>query len=184
MDKKIALENLRDAVEVLNQYKAYWWITAGTCLGAIREKDFIDHDDDIDIGILYNSKKQRDNIIAGMMKKGFELKHIFGKKNAGLEYSFIKKGVKIDFFYYDESVWKCINDGYCMSIWQYGKRIILDFPAYLFEELKEIDFLGLKVNVPNPPEDYLNIRYGDWKKVVKDWDWAYGAHNTRGKNGK
>ena len=170
MNKQIALENLKEAVDILNKNNLYWWIDAGTCLGAIRDKDFIDHDTDTDVAMLYPDDEVRDQLIADMVASGFELIHIFGKKNCGLEYAFKKNGEKIDFFFYDIEKGKGLlnrKDGITMSIWKRGERIILDFPLYLFNELKQIDFLGLKVNVPNPPEEYLNVRYGDWQKAVE-----------------
>ena len=52
--------------------------------------------------------------------------------------------------------WTCfriIDD----SIFQYpGVRT----PIRLFTQLKEIDFLGDKFRVPNPPEEYLRMKYG------------------------
>jgi phosphorylcholine metabolism protein LicD len=49
MDKNQALDNLREIVETLNELGLKWWLDAGTLLGAIREKGFIEHDRDIDI---------------------------------------------------------------------------------------------------------------------------------------
>lgn len=172
MDQSKALKNLKDTIEILENLGIYYWLEAGTCLGAIREKDFIAHDTDIDIGVFGLDKK--DDVAIEMVKKGFEFHYIYGTKYKGYEMSFIRDGIKVDIFYFYK------NDGIIYtSIWNKKEQIILDFPARLFEELKEIEFLGLKVKVPNPPEEYLTIRYGDWKQVVKKWDWAYGAKNIR-----
>lgn len=49
------------------------------------------------------------------------------------------------------------------------------FPTRLFESPLEMEFLGQKVRVPNPPEEYLRLAYGkDWRIPKKDgWinDW-------------
>ena len=172
MDKIKALDNLRDTVEILNDLGLYWWLEAGTCLGAIREKDFIEHDTDIDIGVL--GLQMKDELAIEMVKRGFVFHYIYGTKYNGYEMSFIRGGIKVDVFYFYK------NDGIIYtSIWNKQEQIILDFPAKLFNDLREIDFLGLRVRVPNPPEEYLTIRYGNWREVVKKWDWAYGAKNIR-----
>ena len=63
----------------------------------------------------------------------------------------LKSGTRVDW----HGRW--IVDG---STFHYpGVRI----PAGLFTDLKEIDFLGEKFLVPNPPEDFLRMKYGpDW----------------------
>lgn len=58
-----------------------------------------------------------------------------------------------------------------------GKRraTITLLPTRLFDPLKEIEFLGHKFLVPNPPEEYLVKNYGDnWKMPIKDGSWKQG----------
>lgn len=172
MKHEAAKENLRDVVKALNAVKAYWWIDAGTCLGAIREHAFIDHDEDIDIGIHGDEVAQELAVL--LAQKGFEVNHIFGQKGNGYELAMQRDGVKVDFFFYDHN-----DDRLTVSLWKQGKQIFLDHSAYLFENLAEIDFLGIKVKTPHPVEEYLTERYGDWKTVVKKWDWANDPKNIR-----
>jgi hypothetical protein len=103
MKHEAAKENLKDVVKALNAVKAYWWIDAGTCLGAIRDHGFIDHDEDIDIGIHGDEVAQE--LAVALAQKGFEVNHIFGQKGNGYELAMQRDGVKVDFFFYDH-IWE------------------------------------------------------------------------------
>jgi phosphorylcholine metabolism protein LicD len=50
--KKCLYALLDILLDYLNQYQIFYFIDGGTLLGAIREGNIIDHDDDIDLGIL------------------------------------------------------------------------------------------------------------------------------------
>lgn len=165
MKHEEAKRNLKDIAETLDYLNCHWWAEAGTCLGAIREGGFIDHDTDIDVGLTDTDKVWY--LARELMKKGFALKHDFGTIDNGFEFSWMRHGVKTDFFFF-------YRDGDIMwhSAWDKGKQLFLDFPAYLFKDLKTIEFKGFNIKVPNPPEEYLEKRYGDWKTPVKNWDWA------------
>lgn len=161
-----ATKCLRDAKHVLNKMRMKWWCEAGTCLGVMREKDFVPHDSDIDIGVLDN--KRIGELRQNLLDNGFEFVHEFGTPDNGFEFAFRKYGVKIDFFWFydqDGKMWH--------SAWLQGEQLFYDFPPHLFVNLKEVEFQGMNVWVPNPPEEYLTIRYGDWEEVKKEWDWAH-----------
>ena len=49
IDKKLATENLLLLKDILERNQIAYVLIAGTLLGVVRENDFIDHDEDIDI---------------------------------------------------------------------------------------------------------------------------------------
>ena len=164
-----AKKNLVDAIQIMTSLGVHWWLEAGTCLGAIREGNFIGYDRDIDIGVFGTEKVNE--IKKEFKSKGFKLYHAFGKPENGYEISLIRNDVKLDIFFFYEDKNRNI---WWHSAWLRDKQLFLDFNKYLFTNLKEIDFLGIKVNVPNPPEKYLVERYGDnWRIPDKNWHWAF-----------
>ena len=63
----------------------------------------------------------------------------------------IKSSLRIDLTFF-----RIIDD----SIFHFP---LIWMPAQLFANLKEIEFMGGNYLVPNPPEEYLRIKYGpDW----------------------
>ena len=84
-----------------------------------------------------------------LRERGFILKIV--RNDHYLWVAMAKESIRID--------WACywvIDD----AVFMYpGIRI----PVHLLSDLKEIDFLGEKFLVPNPPEDYLEAKYGpEW----------------------
>jgi len=164
-----ALLTLKTAKDVLDSLGIVFWIDSGTCLGAIREKNFIRHDNDIDLGIKEKDLHRVKEIISGFMAKQFKLStfHRDAKSGKGVVLRFVRNKIKLDIFVYYEKgdfVW---NGCYTAK----GELVCYVFDRVLFENLKEIDFLGLKVRVPNPVEEYLTQAYGDWQVVKKNWQY-------------
>ena len=159
MDKQNAMKILLEVKQVMG--RRHWWIDCGTLLGAIRNNDFIEWDTDLDVGIL--QEDWNDNLAKKLIKRGFELKHEFGFREAGYEISFKKYGVKIDFFLYYR-----LDDIRWFACWKNGFRngesdiIKLVYPAEMVEKRKFILFNGYELPVPFNSEDYLTIRYGNW----------------------
>jgi hypothetical protein len=150
MDPIAAAKRLIDIKRILDQLGAVFFIASGTCLGAIRDGQFIAWDDEMDMGSVIGlnglDEKTIDEGIAAFEHNGYYVHVDRSTRHIGVHV--VKESIRAD--------WTChriIND----SVFQYpGVRT----PLELFTELKEIDFIGEKFLVPNPPEKYLETKYG------------------------
>jgi len=191
-EEAINIENttkaLKEVKEILDGLGITFFLMSGTCLGAIRENGLIPWDDDVDIGSVFShhgcEEESLEAMVTTFRNKGFLTKLLRNGPHAFLP--FIKYSAKISWtgFY--------IIDG---KIEQYPS---INMPASFFTDLKEIDFLGEKFYVPNPPEEYLRLKYGnEWRipkkhgvyeadiinQIVADWatKQAAGPENLSGK---
>jgi len=150
MDAIAASERLKDIKRILDQLGAVFFIASGTCLGAIREGGFIPWDDEMDMGSVIGlnglDEETISRGIAAFEENGYYVHVDRSSRHIGVHV--VKESIRAD--------WTChriIGD----SVFQYpGVRT----PLELFTKLKAIDFIGEKFLVPNPPEEYLEIKYG------------------------
>lgn len=175
ISRETVVRNLIGAREILVSLDITFWLTDGTLLGYFREGDLIEHDSDVDLGLyIYDYS---DEIIPAFERAGFDLKYVLGEKKQGLELSFIRYGVKVDlFFFYRENgrVWHGAWEGLDKG----RKRNLIKYYYDAFD-LKEIEFLGNRFNVPADTLKYVETKYGEgWRNPVKDWDWAMGPSNA------
>ena len=163
-------ENLELAIRVLEGHKCKWWLEAGTCLGAVREKDFISNDPDIDIGIDGQHIDLWDTLQEDFIAAGFELyKAWTSPQGKRVELSFTRKEIKLDLFFFfrkGDKLWHGAFGPDADERWgQYMVFMPHIFTASLFDDLKPIMFRGKQCYLPNPPSQYLVERYGpSWKK--------------------
>jgi hypothetical protein len=153
MDAEVAERNLKEVKQILDQLGMVFLLGSGSCLGATRDNAFIPWDDDVDlisvIGINGLTEESADIATAAFRDKGYfvgEMEGAHSRLRATM-----KNHVRISLEFVR------IIDG---SIYAYpGVRL----PAEFFTDPKEIDFLGEKFLVPNPPEEYLRLKYGaEW----------------------
>jgi hypothetical protein len=144
---------LREFKQVMDGLGVVFFLRQGTCLGAVRDKAFIPWDDDLDLGSVLGlhglTEKSVGPVAAAFRERGYFVKE---EQNAHyMSLAMIKSSIRTDW-----TACRIIDD----SIYQFpGVRT----PVKLFAQLREIDFIGEKFMVPEPPEDYLRFKYGeDW----------------------
>ncbi len=154
MDPDIATERLKDVKRILDECGIVFFLGSGTCLGAIRENRFIPWDDEMDAASIIGLNGLTEDMIEPVLKV-FEDNGYYTHFRPSARFvstSVVKDGIRAD--------WTChriVGD----SLYQYpGVRT----PLRLFTDLKEIEFIGEKFLVPNPPEEYLQAKYGpEWR---------------------
>ena len=144
---------LKEAKRILGQLGLVFFLRHGTCLGAVRDHAFIEWDDDLDIGSVIGLHGLTEELVykaADLFKEnGYEVKVKVNELNLSVDMQ--KSDTQLDWTCY-----RIIGD----SIYQWP---VVKIPVSLHTDLKEIDFLGDKFMVPNPPEEYFRLKYGpEW----------------------
>lgn len=167
MDKQIALKNLIDLDNIFRENKAPCWIQDGTLLGYLREKDFISHDLDTDMGMMFEDFSHK--ILEDSEKAGFKYT-LLGYPESCLQVTFSRFDIRTDvFFFYSQ------NDYIYHSAFLGTKRIDYRYKKF---NLKEVIFLGHKFLAPSNELDFIVTKYGEnWMITDKNWSYAYSPKN-------
>jgi phosphorylcholine metabolism protein LicD len=167
MNKEVAFKNLFLAYAILNKHGVKCCLSHGALLGAYRDKDFIDWDDDIDLWADMATSKNRLAMEQELRDAGFYVPPIGDKDKpvnpeTNMPYSdtvAIKDGEKIEIWWFVKQ-----GDQYVYDIYR-DSSIKLDKKFY--EPLSSIYFKGVEFNCPSYLEEWLTIAYGDWKTPSK-----------------
>lgn len=153
INKEVAFQNLKDIAEVLEKHRIPLAPCFGTLLGIIRDHDFIDWDEDIDLMVLGEQKEELLDAFWDMREIGFEfIRH----ERCYHTLSVMRNGEYIDFNVMDSISPEIRTD--------YGGGFF--FEKHL-TQLIEWDFKGLTVLIPKDYEEYLDFMYGDWRTPVR-----------------
>lgn len=151
IDKQIAKQNLADFNSIANKNNLKFGLIYGTLLGAVREHDFIDHDEDIDLFVLSEQRDLLLEMLFELRKYDFE---VVRYDRRGL-ISIMKNNEYIDI--------------YIFSPLQKGVRVCCGeciLEKYLLNTFF-LDFLSESILVPTDYEEYLQFQYGkDWTTPV------------------
>lgn len=155
-----AVDVLSRGCDILDEFGAMWWLSAGTMLGIHRDGRLIPHDTDLDVGSL-ETEKRFDEMDELFFSHGFRIYRAMPYQRA-----YVYLGVIFDVYSFHRDGDKLLahtDGGTQVKKWAH------------FENLGEVEFGGRTYKTPNPVEDYLEVRYGPtWKipKTQKDPWWV------------
>lgn len=148
IDKEKAFENLCLFKEIADRNGFRFFLAYGTLLGAIREKDFIDHDEDIDLGADYQDVELFMSMLFELREHGFEVARW---DDRGL-ISIIRNNEYIDIYFFKE----------------YNDKLLINcgepLPKKFLENQGVIEFKGVEFNAPADTVGAVEYWYGkDWQ---------------------
>jgi lipopolysaccharide cholinephosphotransferase len=149
-DPQAALENMVIARDVLAAHGIRMVLAFGTLLGALRERNFIPHDNDVDVQIFESSEKAFIGSFPELEKRGLKFLKKIDEPRA---YCFVRKGEQIDFFVAQEKQYGLWGKGWDLD----GRETI---PFRHLRTLERISFLGEEFNVPSDPYGVVRNLYG------------------------
>lgn len=152
IDKQIAAENLAILKRILDKKGLKPLFAYGTLLGAIREKDFITHDEDIDLIAKAEDKQAIFDLLPELMEEGF----VVARYDRRELFSIIRKGEYIDFYFFKPYK---DNTRYCSGVL---------CPNEFLENITLIPFKGNEYWAPADYEGFLLFEYGEnWRTPIQ-----------------
>ena len=161
LNPELATQMLKEAKEIMDSSGIQFFLRQGTCLGAVRDQAFIPWDDDLDLGCVIGLNGLTEEMIAPVLDVFRNRGYFVSVENNDrwIAAGMMKSSLRIDLTFF-----RIIND----SIFHFP---LIWVPARLFSNLKEIEFMGDKYLVPNPPEEYLEAKYGpNWITPKEDYE--------------
>jgi phosphorylcholine metabolism protein LicD len=172
--KDVATLVLQEFSGIMDELGIPFMLDGGTLLGAYRDHDFCDDDqDDIDLTALFKHASSMKAITLLAESAGFRLYHKWNasewqqkyNKITSSQISFRKMGVKIDLMFKhttQNKIWWTIFSG--------DEVVYKSIPiAFVFGDnfsMAEIKFKNQKFYIPVNVDEYLKYRYGDFNVKV------------------
>lgn len=158
MDHAIAERNLFDLIDIVERRGARVFLIFGTLLGAVRERGFIAHDEDMDAGVMEAERAAFLAAVPDLQAAGFSLVRVRDDRT----FEFVREGVSLDIF-----LVRPTRRPLAGRRWDLDGRTTVDY-AHL-ERLERLEFLGRELWVPSGLEALMRRLYGKtWRTPIKD----------------
>lgn len=187
----VIMKDLKDVLAVFEKHGVRAFLCYGAILGAVREKDFIKWDDDIDLAVIdkidYKTRKSIGWMLydLGFMPQPITFR-VFDRMEPGevgyngTEESGIivcERGFKFSIFFFKEV--NCPKHGrelVCLP--KMGSNVLLSAPAHFYDTPTTVTLHKTKFLCPGPLKEYIEFTYGpNWKQPSsKHADSYFEAH--------
>jgi hypothetical protein len=160
---ELASKALADLSQILEGVGNKMFLVSGTLLGYARTGSVLPHDKDIDVGI-FGWQSQYDIIEAIINSKKFQIfpTYVNGHLAHQLPVFHLETGMTIDMFIYHIEGQKFITG--VNPPWGYIQRF--EFSPFI---LKDVEFLGIKIQVPADIDKNLTENFGNWRLSIPDY---------------
>lgn len=165
---------LQDAMEVADRLQLRLFATSGTLLGMHRERGFIPHDGDLDLGMLEDDLPRRSALVDALAARGYRV--VADRPDELSVLSYAKGGVNLDIFtFYRQGAVLAYR-----AVATTGKILEYHVPVDTTLPLKRGSFLGIEVWQPAHPRRWLAEHYGaDWRVPRPRWSYETDATNLQ-----
>ena len=173
------LKSLVEITGILDKHKCKHWIQNGTLLGFYRSGDFISHDLDTDISVMFNTFTP--SCLRDLISSGYGIDHVFGYVEDSMEIALRDRYghgmIKTDlFFHYTD------NDTqyHCVFAPDENERYVhrVDYKYKPFD-IKQKEYLGHNFSVPYDELLYIKTTYGcKWRETIKEWSYSESPDNV------
>lgn len=154
-------QNIKDAKEISDELGFDLILDCGSLLGAYREGWPIKRDaDDIDFAVDYNvAEFKMLDVVSAFSARGFILHRL-----RPTVMTFKRDGVKVDLLFYKYDA--VFPDSYYITLYHNKRPHALLTCVTAYDDLGEIEYMGVRLKCPKDVEAHLEYRYGDWKTPV------------------
>ena len=170
--QRYGLWMIHDIQVLLGQMGIMSFADFGTCLGIVREHRLLQHDLDIDIGVVADITQQKAVRVA-MERLGYRLWRQYIRGEYVVEESYKYNDIKVDLNYYE------MTDDYAKTWLFYRKpdvvytnceRNIVEMTYSPIKEVRQEIVDNVPVFIPSNAEQLLEEKYGsNWRTPDKGW---------------